>query len=165
LDAVAQALGHLVVDLSAKTGQATKSGLHMSAGTAEPVVKIEVAKSGIEVIDPHQPNHAATKPDTFGVASRAIDGLGGLRKLVGLALVVLCRVGRIWGPGLARLILGMGIAALGEGVSETEQKHKPGNREMAQDCAFGLEHPSTHEFPELSSPCGPAAVILVMPAN
>jgi hypothetical protein len=51
----------------------------------------------------------------------------------------------------------MVVAALGEGASETEQKHKPGNREMAQDCVFGLVHPSTHEFPELSSPCGHTA--------
>ena len=137
----------------------------MSTGATEPVVEVEVAKGGIEVIDPHQPNHAAAEPDTFGVAGWAIDNLCGLGELVGLALVVLCRVGGVWSSGLARLILGMGVAALGEGVSETEQNNKRGNREMAQDCVFGMEHASTHGFPELSSPSGRAATTPVMPAK
>jgi hypothetical protein len=165
VDTVAQAFGHLVIDLSAETRQAAKGGLHMSARATEPVVEIEVAKGGIEVIDPHQPNHAAAKPDTFGVAGWAIDNLGGLGELVGLALVILCGVGGVWGSGLARLILGMGVAALGEGASETEQNNKRGNREMAQDCVFGLEHASTHGFPELSSPSGRAATTPVMPTK
>jgi hypothetical protein len=165
VDAGAQAFGHLVVDLRAKTRQATKSGLHMSAGAAEPVVKVEVAKGGIKVIDPHQPNHAAAKPDAFGVTSWTVNSLGGFGELVGLALVVLGRVGGVWRPGLARLILGMGVAALGEGVSETEQNNERGNREMAQDYVFDLEHLSTHKFPELSSPSGRAANPPVMPAK
>jgi len=143
--------------LSAKPRQAAKGGLHMSAGATEPVVEVEVAKGGIEVIDPHQPNHAAPKPDTFGVAGWAIDNLGGFGELIGLALVVLCRVGGVWSSGLARLILGMGVAALGEGASESEQNNERGNREMAQHCVFGLEYASTHGFPELSSPSGRAA--------
>ena len=137
----------------------------MTAGATEPVVKVEVAKGGIEVIDPHQPDHAAAKPDAFGVAGWAVDNLGGFGELVGLALVVLCHVGGVRGSGLARLILGMGVATLGEGAWKTEQNNERGNREMTQQYVFGLEHASTHGFPELSSPSGRAATTPVMPAK
>ena len=80
---------HLVVDLGAKPGQAAEGRLHMAARAAKPVVKVEVAESGIEIVAPHQADHPAAEPDAFGVAGRAIDGLGGLGKFVGLALVVL----------------------------------------------------------------------------
>ena len=63
----------------------------MAAGAAEPVVEIEVAEGGIEVVAPHQAHHAAAEPDAFRVSGRAVDGLGRLDEFVGLALVVLGR--------------------------------------------------------------------------
>ena len=107
----------------------------MTAGATEPVVKVEVAKGGIEVINPHQPNHAAAKPDTFGVAGWAIDDLGGFGELRGLALVFL---GSVVGGGgiLAALVLGMIVAALGEGASTPQENNKRGDRKLAQQGGF-----------------------------
>ena len=100
MDAAAQRVRHLGIDLAAETGQATERRLHMPARAAEPVVQIEVPKRGVEIVEPHQPNHAAAEPDAFGVSGRAVDGLRGLQELVGLALVVLGDVG---GGGRGRL--------------------------------------------------------------
>ena len=97
VDAAVEGFGHLGVDLAAKAGQAAEGRLDMAAGAAEPVVEIEMAERGIEVVAPHQADHAAAEPDAFGVAARAVDGLGRLDEFVGLALVVLVGVGGIGG--------------------------------------------------------------------
>ena len=106
----------------------------MAAGAAEPVVEIEVAEGGVEVVDPHQSHDATAEPDAFGVAGRAVDGLRGLGEFVGLALVFLGGIGGGCGRGLAGLVLGVVVvAALGEGASEAEQQHEPGDSEIAQN--------------------------------
>ena len=73
----------------------------MAAGAAEPVVEIEVAECGIEVVAPHQAHDAAAEPDAFRVSARAVDGLGRLDEFVGFALIVLVGVGGIGGRLLA----------------------------------------------------------------
>ena len=78
---------------SPKRVRQRKARLDMAAGAAEPVVEVEVAEGGIEVVPPHQADHAAAEPDAFGVAGRAVDGLLGLGEFVGFALVVLGAVG------------------------------------------------------------------------
>ena len=105
---LSQGFGHLGIDLSAKAGQAAEGRLDMAAGAAEPVVEIEVPERGVEVVAPHQANHAAAEPDAFRVSTRAVDGLGRLDEFVGLALVVLGGVGGIGGRRLAGLIPGSG---------------------------------------------------------
>ena len=75
MNLVVQAPRHLVVDLSPKTGQAAEGGLDMAAGAAEPVIEVEMPERGIEVVPPHQADHAAAEPDAFGVAGGAVDGL------------------------------------------------------------------------------------------
>ena len=90
----------------------------MAAGAAEAVVEIEMPERGVEIVEPHQAHHAAAEPDAFGIAGRAVDGLGGLDEFVGLALVVLGGVGRRCGGGFAGLVLGLGIAALGGGAAD-----------------------------------------------
>ena len=94
MNAAVQRLGHLGIDLAAKPGQAAKRRLDMAAGATEPVVEIEVTKGGIEIVEPHQTHDTATEPDAFGVSSRTVDGLRGLDKFIGLALVVLGRIRR-----------------------------------------------------------------------
>ena len=94
MDAAVQASRHLGIDLAAKPGQAAERRLDVAAGAAEPVVEIEVAERGIEIVAPHQAHHAAAEPDAFRVAGRAVDGLRGLDEFVGLALVVLGGIGR-----------------------------------------------------------------------
>src|SRR6516164_9748283 len=94
MDAVAQALRHFVVNLGPEPGQAAEPWLDVTARAAEAVVEVEMAERGNEVIDPHQPHDAATQPDAFRIAGRAVDRLGSLCKFVGLALAVLCSIGR-----------------------------------------------------------------------
>src|SRR5262245_37309140 len=93
MNAGIEAARHLVVDLGAEAGQAAKARLDMAARAAEAVVKVEVAEGGIEVIEPHQADHATAEPDAFGVAGGAIDGLLGLDEFGGLALIVLDGLG------------------------------------------------------------------------
>src|SRR5882757_8994529 len=121
MDPAGQGFSHLGIDLAAKAGQAAERGLDVAAGAAEPVVKVEVPERGIEVVPPHQADHAPAEPDAFGIAGRAVDGGLGLNELVGLALVVLGGVGGIGGWGLA-LILGGLAAALGESGARSDQK-------------------------------------------
>jgi len=66
----------------------------MAARTAKPIVKVEMAKRGIEIVAPHQNHHPATKPDAFGVSGRAVDGLRRFDEFVGFALTFLGRIGR-----------------------------------------------------------------------
>ena len=128
MDAEVQAPRHLVVDGPAKPRQASERRLDVAAGTPTAVVEIEVAKGGIEVVKPHQANDAAAEPDAFGIAGRAVNGLGGFRELVGLVLVVLGDISRVL-PRLG-LILGILVAALGKGASDAEKKDEPGDCEM-----------------------------------
>src|SRR3984885_14581506 len=152
MNAAVQRLRHLGVDLPAKTGQATKRRLDMTARAAEPVVEIEVTKGGVEIVEPHQAHNAAAKPDAFRVSGRAVDSLRRFDEFVGLALVVLGGIGRrrrIPIAGFGRLVLG--AAALGESAAKTNQEGKAGNGEVAQNRTFQPKHTSTHKFPDLLS--------------
>jgi len=141
-----------VLDFAAKAGQATECRLDVTSGTAKTVIEIEMPKGGVEIVVPHQPDHAATEPHAFRVSGRPVDGLRRFDEFVGLALAVLGRIGRcgrICGR-FARLILG---AALGERAANTDQKCEPGDGEVAQNRKLKLKHPSTHKFPEMFA-CG-----------
>ena len=147
MDPAAQAIGHLGIDRS-EAYQTTKSCLDMAARATKPVVKIEMAERGVEVVAPHQNHYPAAEPNAFGVSSRAVNGLCRFHEFVGFALIVLggigggiCRFGR--------LILGAKVAALGDRTSDPDQKCKPGDGEVAQNRIFKLRHPSTHKFPDL----------------
>lgn len=123
MDATVEGLGHLGIDGRAESHQAAECRLHVAARTAEAVIKVEMAESGIEVVAPHQPDHAAAEPDAFRIAGRAVDGLGRLDELVGLALAFLggvCR-GRLRG-----LVLGPEIAALRDGGTNSDEKGQSG---------------------------------------
>jgi hypothetical protein len=160
MDAIVQALLHLVVDLRAKAGETAKSGLDVTARAAETIVQIKVTKGGIEVIPPHQANHAPTEPNTFRVTSRTINGLGGLGEFIGLALVVLGGVGCACGR-LARLVWGRRRPALGEGSTNADHQGQSGKNQIAQHRKPTLKHPLTHKFPELVLADVPLATIAV----
>jgi len=123
----------------------------MAAWAAEPVVEIEMAKGGVEVVVRHQDDDPAAKPDAFGVASGTVDGLAGLDEFVGFALNILGGIGGISCRRLARLVLS---AALGKSASDTDQKCERGDGEVAQNRKLKLKQPSTHKFPELLPACG-----------
>ena len=64
---------------------------------------------------------------------------GGFGEFVGLALVFLGGVGG--GGGVLALVLGVVVAALGEGAADAEQQNEPGDGEMAQDRILEAEAP------------------------
>src|SRR5690348_12475950 len=153
-----EAARNLVVDLGAEPGQAAEGRLNMSARAAEAIIEIEMAEGGIEIVDPHQADHATAEPDAFGVARRAIDDLGGLGKFGSLALVFLRRIG-----GCRRIplgcVLGMVVAALGQSATDKaatneaattqKQENHRAAREMAQKRNLEWKHWPTHKFPDL----------------
>ena len=124
----------------------------MAARATKTVVEIEVTKGSVEIVKPHQAHHATAEPDAFGISGRPVDGLRGLDEFIGLALIFLGGVGglgRISGPRLAVLILGVNVAALGKGASDTDQQDEPGDGKVAHERMLKLKHPSTHKFPDL----------------
>jgi len=157
VNAAIERLGHLGIDLRAEAGQAAEGCLDMAARAAKTVVKIEVTKGRVEVVKPHQAHHATAKPDTFGVPGRPADGLRGFDEFIGLALIFLGGFGGLGRIGRARLgglILGVNVAALGKGASDTDQQREPGDGEVAHERMLKLKHPSTHKFPDLLLACG-----------
>ncbi len=82
-----QAVGRLWIE-GAEAGEAAERRLDVAARAAEAVVQVEMAERGIEVVAPHQADHAAAEPDAFRIAGRAVDGLRGLGEFIDLALVV-----------------------------------------------------------------------------
>src|SRR6478672_9156545 len=81
----------------------------MSAGAAEPVIQVQMAKSRVEIVAPQQSDHAASEPDTLRLAGRALYGLLGFGDFVNLLLALFIDLGGGW---LLRLRLL--AAALGE---------------------------------------------------
>ena len=137
--------------MAPKRTQAPERRLNVAAGAAEPVVKIEMAEGGVEIVAPHQHHHAAAEPDAFRISGRAIDGLRRLDEFVGLALAVFGRIGR--GGRACRggfgLILGTKVAALGDSAPDTDQQCETGCGETTQARILEPEHPLTHKIPEL----------------
>ena len=82
MDPAIQAVGGLRIDVVGVQDQAAESRLDMAARAAEPVVEIEVAESGIEVVAPQQADHPPAKPDAFGVAGRSVEDALGLGEFV-----------------------------------------------------------------------------------
>ena len=148
MNLVVEAPRHLVVDLSPEPGQAAERRLDMAAWAAEPVVEVEVPERGIEVIAPHQADHAAAEPDTFRVPGGSIEDLLRLDEFVGLALIVLCRIGGACGC-LALGILALVSATLGKDASGTEKHGEADNGEAEQNRILEFKQPSTHKFPDL----------------
>src|SRR5712671_1447649 len=111
MHASVEALGYLRIDIGALADDAAEGRLDMGPGTAEPVVKVEVAEGGVHVIPPHQADHPAAEPDAFWVAGRPVDQTGGFGELVDLALGILGGIGRLGGGWL---VAALGVAGLGE---------------------------------------------------
>ena len=137
MNPVVQTPLHLVVDLRTKSGQAAERGLDMPAGAAEPVVKIEVTKGGVEIVAPHQANDTPAEPDAFRVSGGTVDRLRRFNEFIRLVLAVLGGIGRIGGRP-AGLILGGRIAALGARASNTDHECKPGGGKVAQNRSLKL---------------------------
>ena len=145
MNASVQRLGYLRIDRSTESGQAAERSLHMAAGAAKPVVKVQVAEGGIEVIEPHQAHHAAAEPDAFRISCWPVDGLRGFHEFVGLALTVLggIRCRRLLGG----LVLRAGIPALGDRTANAYQQGKAGRGDALKECRTKPVKNATHEVP------------------
>ena len=89
--------------------QTSESRLDMAARTAEPVVQVQVAECGVEVIAPQQAHDPAAKPDALRIAGRSIQDPLGFRVLIDL-LGILGRIRAGWTGffgGLA--VIGLGL--------------------------------------------------------
>lgn len=119
-----------------------------------------MTECGIEVVVPHQADHAAAEPDAFRIAGRTIDGLLGLDEFLDLALVGFPRGS---GVGLSGLLFGLvrriRCAALGESAAVSGQERKACDKarygKVAQSSVLQLKQPSTHVFPDnVPAPAG-----------
>jgi hypothetical protein len=139
-----EALGYFRIDIGALADNAAEGRLDMGSGTAEPVVKVEVAEGGVHVIPPHQSDHPAAEPDAFRVAGRPIYQPSGLGELVNLALGILGGIGRLGGGWL---VAALGVAALGE--SGQGRKHTSRRDEGAETETHEEGHGGPVEFGSL----------------
>src|SRR5206468_4155027 len=85
---------HPVGDFFARRGpalldDATECRLDVPSRAAEPVIEIEVAESGVEIVAPEQAYDFAAEPEAFGIGGRAAQHLFGLGIFVDLLLGVL----------------------------------------------------------------------------
>ena len=71
----------LLVDM-ALPHHATETDLDVLAGAAEPVIEIEVAKRGVEIVAPHQADRPFAEPDAFRSCGGTGQGAAGFGNLV-----------------------------------------------------------------------------------
>ena len=146
MNAAAQAVRRLGIDC-AEPNQTSEGRLDVTAGAAEPVIKIKVAKRRVQIVAPHQDDNAPSQPDAFRISGGAADRLGRLDEFIGLALIVFCRVGRRGGSRLA-LILSSEIAALRNGAADADQQRKSGRGGATHDSLTELRYSSAHTVPD-----------------
>src|SRR4030081_226045 len=90
---------------------AAERRLNMARRAAEPVVEVEMAERGIEIIAPEQAYHTTAEPEAFGIGGGAPQQLLGLGKFIELLLRILGIAGRSL---VRRLLLGaLGVGRMG----------------------------------------------------
>src|SRR5260370_10624231 len=72
MHAPVQAIGRFGVDRIGVQNQAAECHLDMAARAAETVVKVEVAKGGIEVVTPQKAHNTPAEPNTFRITRRPV---------------------------------------------------------------------------------------------
>jgi hypothetical protein len=110
MDPAIEAIGGFGIDRIGMQYQTTERRLDMSGRTAEPVVQIEMAEGGIEVVAPEQADDPPAEPNAFGIAGRPIENALGLGEFVDF-------LGFFGGIGgcRGRLIRRLGFRRLGRG--------------------------------------------------
>jgi len=145
MDPAVEGFGDLRIDGGAEPHHAAESRLDMTAGAAEPLVQIQMAERGVEVVAPHQADHAPSEPDTFRVAGRAVDGLSRFHELVSLALAFL---GGIAGSLLGRVVLSPEIATLGDRSPDSDKQGESRNGNSLKNGNSKPVTNPTHEIPD-----------------
>ena len=105
----------------------------MGPGTAEPVVKVEVAEGGVHVIPPHESDHSAAEPDAFRVAGRPVNQAAGFGELVDLALGVFGGIGRLGGGWLVAALIVAGLGERRQGGKHRSRRNKDGETETHEE--------------------------------
>ena len=133
-----QAVGRLRIDTAGVQNQAAESRLDMAARAAEPVIEVEMAEGGVEIVAPQQADHPAAEPDAFGIAGRAGDHALGFGKFVDfLRLLAGFLAGRRgWSGGLS-------IGALGE-APDIEGNRSGEQPESGAQSAGNAKHTMGH---------------------
>jgi hypothetical protein len=123
VNAGVKGIGGLWID-AALPHHAAESLLQVGGRAAEPVVKVEMAEGGIEVIAPEEAHDPPPKPHTFRIARRAGNLPARFRKLIDAALAAF--------PCLGRARCRLGIAALGGCGGDRKEDGAQRDREGTQ---------------------------------
>ena len=145
MDAAIQGFSDLGIDGCAKPHHAAERRLNMAAGASEPLIEIEMAERGVEIVAPHQADYSPTKPDAFRISGGAVDRLRRFDELIGLALAVPGGIpgGLLWGG-----FLGAAIAALGDGCPDPDKQGEGRNGDALKNCNSKPGTNPTHEIPD-----------------
>lgn len=144
MDTAVEGFGDLGVDSRAEADDAPERCLDVAAWASKPVVKVEVAEGGIEVVTPHQANNPPAQPHAFGISGRAVDRLRGFHELVGLALAVFGSVRR---GLLGGCVLCPEITALRDSGSDTDEQGQNRSSDPLKHCNSKPGTNPTHEIP------------------
>ena len=88
MHAAVERVGRLRIDV-ALPHEAAECRLDVAGRAAEPVVQIEVAEGGIEIVAPEQAHHAPSEPQAFRIGGRPAQDLLGFGEFVDLLLASL----------------------------------------------------------------------------
>ena len=109
--------------------QAAEGGLNVGARAAKPVIQVKVTECSVEVVPPHQADHAAPKPDAFRVARRPVEHP---RRLGDFVNALLALLGSVW--SLFLLLRRVDVAALGKRsrAPESANRYAENRKEVTQ---------------------------------
>jgi len=102
----------------------------MGRRTTEAIVKVEVAKRGVQIVTPQQADNPPAEPYAFRITRRAVYGLLSLGKFISLLCLLLAVGGR-------RLIGWFGVTALGK-------SRRAEDRSRSTQCDRYAEHTMEH---------------------
>src|ERR1043166_1454744 len=145
-DASADALGRLLVDL-ALAYHAAERLLEMVAGTAEPVVKLDLTQGRVEVVAPQQTDHPPPGPYAFRLSGNARQQPRRLGVFVDLFLFLLGRLGRRSSGRLLRLL---GLFLIGGSLCPCRGNCGKAQRSGEERCT-GTQVEHAHGRPDASA--------------
>lgn len=145
VDPAIEGFGNLRVNGRAEPDHAAERRLDMAAGAAEPLIEVQMAERGIEIVAPHQADHAPSQPDAFRVSGRTVDGLRRFHEFIGLALAFLGRIARrLFGS----VVLGPEIATLGDSGPDSDKEGEGRNGNPLENRDSKPVTNPTHEIPD-----------------
>lgn len=145
MDPAGEGLSDLRINRCAEPHHAAECRLNVTAGAAEPLIEIQMTERGVEVVTPHQIDHAPAQPDAFRVSGGAVDGLRRFHELISLALTFLGGIARSL---FGRIVLSAKIAALGDGRPDSDKQGEGRNGNSLKNRNSKPVTNPTHEIPD-----------------